>query len=181
MLDRLALGLVSLPSATYDLILVLTDADGTRTESRRLLDRNILGLLVQALKPGATLKSQDGTFASVDGPERTEAILAGLNVTDQGATKAKASEGTVKLSFGKKANAAAGAKRTLEETKPAVPAGVGFVELGDDFGMDDFDDDYIPSKEELLADGQIDPDTLLTDADRQKPIIIREWSSGCVR
>ncbi|KAF2155644.1 DUF689-domain-containing protein [Myriangium duriaei CBS 260.36] len=174
MLDRLSLGLVTLPTSTYDLILLLTDADGTRNESQRLLGRSILSILVQALKPGARLKSQDGKFASEPGSERTEAILAGLNVEDgEGAVKPKAVEGAVKLSFGRKSNAAAGTKRALEE--PKVPAGVGFVDSNDDVEVDGFDDDdYIPSREELLADDQIDPDTLLTEEDRKKPINIPE-------
>ena len=175
MLDRLALGMVALPAATYDVILILTDADGTRSESQRILDRNVLGRLVQALKTGGKLKSQDGSFAT-QGVERTEAILAGLTVDDgDGAVKPKPAEGVVKLSFGRKANAAAGTKRAAEEAQaPAMPAGVVMVDPNDDF--DDFDDDYIPSKEELLADEQIDPETLLTEEDRQKPIIIRECS-----
>jgi len=172
MLDRLGLGLVSLPPTTYDLVLLLTDADGTRAESQKLLDRKILSLLVQALKPGGVLKSQDGRFASEPGTEQTEVILAGLNIEDGGgASKPQQTEGTVKLNFGRKSNAAAGTKRAHEE--PGAPAGVGFVDFSDDFG-DDYDDDYIPSKEELMADGQIDPDTLLTEEDRKKPVVIRK-------
>ncbi|GAM82851.1 hypothetical protein ANO11243_008370 [Dothideomycetidae sp. 11243] len=173
MLDRLSLGMVALPETTYDLILLLTDANGTRTESRKLLDRNVLNKLVRALKPGARIRSQDGGFAREAGAERTEAILAGLNVDDgEGATKPKAVEGTVMLNFGRKANAAAGLKRGLEA--PHVPTGVVMVDPNDDSGDDGFDDDYIPSREELLADEQIDPDTLLTEEDRKKPINIPE-------
>lgn len=194
MLDRLALGLVSLPQSTYDLILLLTDTDGSRTESGRLLDRNVMGKLVPALKDGGRFKSQDGSFASAPGPEQTEGILAGL-VQDGGDGLIKpatqAGPQTVKLNFGrKKANAAAvpangveaantGAtnetKRALVE-EPKAPAGVGFVDFSDDFeaGYDEEEDDYIPTREELLADGQIDPDTLLTEEDRQKPVIIRK-------
>lgn len=192
MLDRLALGLVSLPPSTYDLILLLTDANGTRSESSKLIDRNTLGRLASALKPGARLRSQDGTFATQPGQERTEAILAGLSVDEgDGVVKPAAVEGTVKLSFGKKSNAAAvpankveaenkgvsqqGTKRTLVE-EPKAPAGVGFVDFSDDFGdeMEEDDDMYIPSKEELLEGDMIDPDSLLTEEDRLKPVIIRK-------
>lgn len=194
MLDRLALGLVSLPAATYDLVLLLTDVEGSREEIGRLLDRNIMGKLVQALKAGGRFRSQDGQFASAPGPEQTEAILAGL-VSDgsHGMIKpAAAVEQTVKLSFGKKkANAAAvpansieaantgaaplttGKRKIMPEDKPA-PVGVGFVDFSDDIDMDYDDDDYFPSKEELMADESIDPDTLLTEEDRKKPIIIRK-------
>lgn len=37
MLDRLAASLVTLPPSTYDLVLILTDADGIRKESTQLL------------------------------------------------------------------------------------------------------------------------------------------------
>lgn len=187
MLDRLSLGLVALTASTYDLILLLTDADGSRTESSRLLNRDTIGALAQALKAGGKLKSQDGTFAAQPGTERTEAILAGL-ATDgsDGVVKpAAAAAQTVKLNFSKrKADGAVvpvGAPAIVQpvaQAKPQAPAGVGFVDFSDDFGDgyedEDEDMDYIPSKEELLASEKIDPDTLLTEEDRQKPVIIRE-------
>lgn len=195
MLDRLALGLVSLPAATYDVILLLTDVDGSRTESTRLLDRHVLPKLVDALKAGGRFKSQDGTFASIPGAEQTEAVLAGL-VNDGGQGMVKPEQmatQSVRLTFGKKkANAAAqpanaveavatavttGEKRKIDDIKPA-PAGVGFVDFSDDLDMDydDEDDDFgIPSKEELLRGGTIDPNTLLSEEDRKKPINIREF------
>ena len=81
MLDRLSLSLVNLPSATYDTIIILTDADNTRTESHKLISRSVLAALVEALKPSGCLRSQDGTFASsAESPEYKEAILAGLLV-----------------------------------------------------------------------------------------------------
>ncbi|KAL1296841.1 hypothetical protein AAFC00_004464 [Neodothiora populina] len=198
MLDRLALGLVSLPTATYDVILLLTDVDGTRTESSKFLDRTVFPKLVDALKAGGRFRSQDGTFASAPGAEQTEAVLAGL-VKDGGEGMLKPAETatqTVKLSFGKKkANAAAqpanaveaantaaapvtGEKRKIEEVK-AAPAGVGFVDFSDDLDMDyddyDEDDDFgIPSKADLMKGDTIDPNSLLTDEDRKKPINIPE-------
>ena len=45
-LNRLSAGLVTLPDSTYDLILILTDADGTRTESAQLLGRDEFGRIV---------------------------------------------------------------------------------------------------------------------------------------
>ena len=68
MLDRLSLGLVSLPESTYDLILVLTDADGTRKESQNLLSRDMLALLIKTLRPGGRLRSQDGQLGASAGP-----------------------------------------------------------------------------------------------------------------
>ena len=201
MLDRLALGLVSLPPATYDVILLLTDVDGTRTESSRLLDRNVMAKLVESLRAGGRFKSQDGTFAKAPGAEQTEAVLAGL-VNDGGDGMVKPAEAavqSVKLSFGKKkANAAAqpanpveaintgtlpgtAEKRKIDDASKAAPAGVGFVDFSDDLDMDyddDEDDDFgIPSKAELMSGDTIDPDSLLTEEDRKRPINIRKWRS----
>ena len=87
MLDRLALGLVSLPASTYDVILLLTDADGSRRESQNLVDRAIMTKLYEALKGNGRLRSQDGVLGRVDGVEKTEGILAGLMVDEEGFRK----------------------------------------------------------------------------------------------
>merc|ERR1712000_761234 len=88
MLDRLSAGLVTLPDSTYDLILILTEADGTRNESTQLLGREVFARIVQALKAGGKLQAQHGTFgqdtASV---ESREAIMAGLVPEGDGMTK----------------------------------------------------------------------------------------------
>lgn len=196
MLDRLALGLVSLPSTTYDLILLLTDIDGARSSK---LDRALIERLAASLKPDGRVEAQSGS-AALDAAEQTEGILAGLLVQDAKLLKPKeAAEQTVKLSFGKKKKADAAAvpanafeavntgKRKSQDistngvgsagpVKP-TPAGVGFVELGDEFGMDyDEDEDIeIPSNEELERAERIDPDSLLTEEDRQKPLNIRKF------
>lgn len=200
MLDRLALGLVALPAATYDIVLILTDVDRTRQESSRLLNREVMERVVRSLKAGGKLKSQDGDFGGRSGAEQTEAILAGLVIGDGGMVKpATAANQTVKLSFGKKkANAAAvpansveaenTAKRKSDDISTgsgslatngtngavkATPAGVGFIDNVDDF--DDYEDDIeFPSNEELQNAAPIDPNTLLTEEDRQKPLSIRK-------
>ena len=213
MLDRLAMGLVSLPAATYDVVLLLTDVDGSRQEASRLLDRDVMGRIVSAMKVGGRLKSQDGSLEGTSGAEQTEAILAGLLNGHDGMVKPDtAANQTVSLSFGKKkANAAAvpannieaanTAKRRADDISTengtlaqpnghgvvrATPAGVGFVDSNDDFdggfddgsGYDDDDDIEIPSNEELERAERIDPDTLLTEEDRKKPLIIRKYFSG---
>ena len=78
MLDRLAMGLVALPTATYDVVLLLTDVNGAQQETSRLLDRQVMAKLVHSLKAGGRLRSQDGVFGSGRGAQPTEAILAGL-------------------------------------------------------------------------------------------------------
>ncbi|KAG9969078.1 DUF689-domain-containing protein, partial [Aureobasidium melanogenum] len=187
MLDRLALGLVSLPASTYDLVLLLTNVDG----SREPLNRAIIEKLVPALKAGGKLKSQDGQFGASTSSEQTEAILAGLvqDVSGGMSKPAAAAAQTVTLSFGKKkkANAAAvplnsveAINKTITETPqpaaPAAPAGVGF-DMGDDLDVEFYDEDEemeLPSKKELLNGSTIDPNTLLSEEDRKRPIVIPE-------
>jgi hypothetical protein len=191
MLDRLALGLVSLPAETYDVVMLLTDVDGARSHT---LDRGVVEKVVPSLKADGRLSAQSG---ALQGSEITEGVLAGLVADGNGALlkPKQAAEQTVKLSFGrknKKADAAAVPANAVEAINTAkrksvdistagpvkaTPAGVGFVELGDDFGMDydeDEDDDMgIPSNAELARAERIDPDSLLTEEDRMKPLNIR--------
>jgi len=183
MLDRLSVGLVSLPESTYDLILILTDADGTRTESRSLLSRQVLALLVKALRPFGRLRSQDRQYGTSIGPERNEAILAGLsyNQEEDGFSKPDyGTQGSIPLKLGKKKGVAQAAgsgngvnsdsvslllssKRKSEEITNSTLVGVGFVDLSDDLGQPDVDSD----------DELIDEDTLLDEQDLKKPIRIR--------
>ncbi|KAK4657110.1 electron carrier [Podospora pseudocomata] len=176
MLDRLAAGLVSLPAKTYDLILVLTDPDGSRRSevSPLLSNREIWGKVVPALKAGGTLRSEDGSFGQGNSTEEKEAILAGLVLGDDGYTKPDYAEqevvplrfgakkvnadGSVPLSFGKKA-AAAPAPAPAPAPVSKGPAGVGFIDFSDDLDLDAEDDDDV-----------IDEDTLLTEADLKRPI-----------
>lgn len=186
MLDRLALNLVSLPSSTYNLILILSDADDTRTESQKLLSRDIIALLAAALKPGGIIKSQDGTFADhAHEVERREAILAGLIVDEAGsAKKPESAAASVSLRLGKSkaeggpaatttpigtgaqttpslngklANGETNGKHTngfTNGTVSAAPAGVGFIDFGDDLDapMDDSDDELIDEDSLLTAE-----------------------------
>ncbi|KFY73996.1 hypothetical protein V499_05944 [Pseudogymnoascus sp. VKM F-103] len=181
MLDRISAGLARLPLATYDLIIILTDVDGTRIESGKLLSRDVYSSLVQSLKAGGKLQSQDGTFGqTTTSGEYTEAILAGLVANSAGGMMKpdySASE-AVPLRFGrnKKKDAVSDAgppativtlKRKSVEITPsqAKPNGVGFVDFSDDFGEEitgeDEDDDDL-----------IDEDTLLTEEDLNGMIVI---------
>ncbi|KAK1584815.1 anamorsin family protein [Colletotrichum navitas] len=171
MLDRLLAGHISLPASTYDLVLVLTDADGSRVESTRLLsDRAVLSAVADALKPSAELKAQDGGNLANDPAVAREAVLAGLvTATAGGFTKPDYGEDqVVTLSFGKKKSAPASdgsvplggsGRPTIAPPVSAPPAGVGFVDFSDDLDMDGDDD-------------LIDEDTLLTDADLSRPLNI---------
>ena len=185
MLDRLSLGLVSLPEATYDTVILLNDAEGSRNESRALLGRNILETLVKALRPNGRLRSQDGMLGKEEGSEKNEAILAGLaSAPDGGFVKPSYNTSeSVPLRFGKKngvAKAAGGlaqpqpnavsvqlnGKRKSEELSNGLPAGVAF-----DDGTDALEDATIDSDDDL-----IDEDTLLDEEDLKRPIKIRESS-----
>ena len=179
MLDRLSMGLVSLPEATYDFILILCDADGTRHESQSLLGRKVIEVLVQTMKPGAVLRSQDGQLGATDGPERNEAILAGLSYQHEtGFLKpAEAAQESVPLRFGKKKSTAQAAgglngasdgsvavplngKRKSQDLSNGLPDGVGF------------DDGDMNSDDEL-----IDEDALLDDEDLKRTVKIRTYPS----
>lgn len=182
MLDRLAAGLVTLPAATYDLVLVLTDPDGSRrAEAAALLaGRGVWARLAPAIKAGGRMRSEDGSLGAGGGgggtsPEGREAVLAGLVAVDDGDGFTKpeyAEEEVVPLRFGlgKKKDAAAVAVAVAVSgagagagqngvRSVAAPAGVGFVDFSDDLDLDAEDDDDV-----------IDEDTLLTEEDLRRPI-----------
>ncbi|KAI8933987.1 electron carrier [Plenodomus lindquistii] len=179
MLDRIAAGLVNLPAATYDVILLLTDADGTTREAHKLLTRDVMNRISGALKVGGLLKSQSGPF---QGTERTEAILAGLTETADGMSKPEQAESvSIPLKFGKKkaANGVNGTNGTndavrqadsvslnlngkRDQPEPVKPLGVGFVDFSDDL------DDIIITGED---DDLIDEDDFITEEDMARPVI----------
>lgn len=165
MIDRLSAGLVNLPSATYDLVLVLADASSSLNEAFPLLTRNILGPIAESLKPKGRLQSQNGSELGQNAALAKEAVLAGLVASNGGFDKPDYgdNEGVVSLKLGskkKKLAVAAAPVQTLE-VKPVVPAGVGFVDFSDDLDADYDDDDLI------------DEDTLMTENDLKRPINIR--------
>jgi hypothetical protein len=188
MLDRVAAGLANLPSSTYDVVLLLTDAAGTSRESHALLVRDVMHKLVSALKVGGVFKSQDG---ALQGSEKTEAILAGLVEGAEGMTKPAQEEPvSIPLKFGrKKANGVNGTSNTNRAVQavnadgsvplnlnrinlngkrpspePTKPSGVGFVDFSDDL-----DDPIITGEDDDL----IDEDDLITEEDMARPIIQR--------
>lgn len=190
MLDRLSAGLVQLPDSTYDLILILTDADGTRKESSQLLGRGVVGRIAQALKAGGKLQAQDGSLGQ-DTPstEQTEAILAGLLAESGAMVKPdNSASDAVPLRLRRKPKAEAvsnagppvlpaalsvNGKRKSVDISSNKPSGVGFVDFSDDFGepiITGEDDD----------DELIDEDTLLTEEDLKRPVNIRELSYPCL-
>jgi len=176
MLDRIAAGLVQLPSSTYDVVLFLTDADGTTRESHKLLGRVVMNKVVSTLKAGGFLKSQDGVFGSTGGAEKTEAILAGLIDGAEGMMKPQEMESvSIPLKLRKKTNGntngvnssgpeALNMNGKRDQPEPVKPVGVGFVDFSDDL------DDPIVTGED---DDLIDEDDLITEEDMARPVIQR--------
>ncbi|CAK7209534.1 electron carrier [Sporothrix bragantina] len=150
MLDRLAAGFVPLTANTYDVVLVLTDADGAqRDEALGLLaTRQVFGALVPAMKNGARLQFQDG--ARLDGAGAREAILAGLVEKDGVFEKVEEEEVVVPLRLKKKA-----APKPIAVVPAATPAKRSAVVL--DLGE--------------YSDGEelVDEDSLLTAEERSRP------------
>ncbi|CAI7613145.1 hypothetical protein PCG10_010704 [Penicillium crustosum] len=159
MLDRLSAGHVSLPATTYDLVLILTDTDGTRrSEALKLLTRDVYATLVPAMKAGAKLQTQDSALNASDA---MEAILAGLVQSDNGFEKPSFDpSAAVPLKFGlKKKN-----KPTAPAAVPVIPSfPTGFAApMGIDSPTNhDRDDD----------DELINEDTLLSEEDLTRPIM----------
>jgi hypothetical protein len=185
MLDRLAAGLVKLPASTYDVVLLLTDADGTTRESHKLVERDVMTKIVGALKSGGLLKSQDGVFGAQASQEKTEAILAGL-VSGEGGMVKPEDTGSVSipLKLGRKkangvtngVNADGSVQLNLngkrKSPEPVKPNGVGYVDFSDDLdnpiitGEDGEDDDLIPE------------DELLTEEDRVGGVVQRKCTAN---
>jgi len=185
MLDRLAAGLVHLPPSTYDVVLLLTDADAKLRGSHTTLGRDIINKVAQSLKAGGMLKSQDGSFGSVEGSDKTEAILAGLLPAHGGMQKPEQTESvSIPLKFGRKKattdtngtngvngvngtngiNGTINGKRKEYTPEPSKPAGVGFVDFSDDLDIP-----IITGEDDDL----IDEDDLITAEDMARPVIVR--------
>lgn len=90
MLDRLSIGSAKLPQMSYDLILILNDISGTRTESAQYLGRDCFQQIFNALKAGGRVETQDKTLGQdQSSADFREAILAGLILDNGGMIKPK--------------------------------------------------------------------------------------------
>ncbi|KAI9674341.1 MAG: electron carrier [Trizodia sp. TS-e1964] len=85
MLDRIHRGLATLQTDIYDVVTLLSDADGSRCESKKLLGRREMEIIAKTLREGGRLTSMDKTFADDEASDEfKEAILAGLVKDGQG-------------------------------------------------------------------------------------------------
>lgn len=165
MLDRLASGLATLPSATYDLVVVLTDAAGPRRqEATQILTRRVYDAVADSMKPGAVLRPQEGPSL----PE-SEAILAGLVLRGDGTFEKAEEEAPVLLRLGgkKKNNGAVNGNSSNGNGSAPAPKQQPTVSLQLEDDLDGFDDD---------DDELIDEDTLLTEEDINRAIQPRTYT-----
>lgn len=177
MLDRLAFGFVSLPSSTYDTVLVLADADDSHSKRNILTDRNVFQQVVQSLKPGGHLQSPNDALQD---QLQAEAILAGLIVDTKGGFMKPnlGDQHAVPLRVGKSGKSRAERRERADEglnvqegdrLKRTNPPGIALADLTSDFGVDNNADNA-----EFPDDELINEDALLNGDDLVRPIIQRK-------
>ena len=200
MLDRLSLGLVSLPADTYDEVVILADADGIR---RSRLDHlaegekegKMLGTIVSALKEGGKLSVQEGNATGgeiqrgiVSAEEEQAAVLAGLYKDPKtGGIRRMKMEEIASVPLRRSAPAKAiprqepsmqqqqqqqnGGLNPSEKRKLGGLAGVGFSDdPGEVGGLDGEEEDEEDDSDEDL----IDENELLSEEDKTRPIAQRK-------
>lgn len=175
MIDRLAMGLAPLDTSVYDLILLMTSANGSLQQTRRYLKRGVMARIVRSLKPGGLLQSQDGSYAELE-QERTEAILAGLTKNNGGGMMKPLHASSDAVPLRQRSTIYPTTLQNVSSSETPLkrksvsngPIGVGFVDFSDDL------DDPIITGEDEDDDELIDEDTLLTEEDMARPIIPRE-------
>lgn len=165
MLDRLSTGIVTLPSNTYDLVLILTDSDGSRrAEALQLLTRDVYTALVPAMKSGGKLQTEDN---ALNASEAMEAVLAGLVQNATGFEKPNYEQASaVPLKFGLKKKKKTPAAAPVQAPPMGIQFGSGFALDGMNGSNHDRDDN----------DELINEDSLLNEEDLTRPIMPRKFA-----
>ena len=99
MLDRMNDGLVTLPTAIYDLVVTVKD----QSDAPHLLTRHVFATLVPAMRVGCKLQTEDGM--PLYDSEITEAILSGLVKAEDGWFEKTATQDLAPLKLGMKKDA----------------------------------------------------------------------------
>ncbi|KAI6248423.1 Fe-S cluster assembly protein DRE2 [Erysiphe necator] len=180
MLDRLSTGIAKLPQSTYDLILILNDANGTSSESLQYLNRNNFQQISNALKAGGRVEAQDKTLGQDhNSTEFREAILAGLILDEGGMVKPKYSPSDtvpIKILKGR------GKNNAFSNTGPTTRDAVNSLNISADTPLKNLESrtnesrtlnnnvkpGFIDNEDEEL----IDEDTLLTEEEVNRPLNI---------
>lgn len=185
MLDRLSLGMVTLPDSTYDVVMILSDSDEAASKAAPPLGREVFDRVFRALKPGGRIRSQASSNLGRDGNNQAlrEAILAGLVLAENGVLVKPEAEAVKSVPLRRKTQqqpshppsisdanlspqAVTNGKRKSSATEaPSQPIGVGFVDFTDDLN------EPVITGEEDDDDDLIDENTLLDEADLAAPIL----------
>lgn len=194
MLDRLALGLASLPDSMYSNIVILAGGDETFSESLKLINRQTFTQIIKSLRRGGYVYSQDAGCGLAGGAfDHNEAILAGLIHVDNGKYMKPDTEvmQAVPLRVGRKHNPLAGASSLGESAArhQFPPRVFEHRSLGGDdtvsaVGSRKFQEDIVSAaamdNNEVSDDELINEDNLLDDSELSAPIIQRKCASfGC--
>jgi hypothetical protein len=156
MLDRLSLGLVSLPDSLYSTVLLLTSEP---------VETALLPKILASMTPGGSWRNA--------GADKLALLTAGFLVEDtaEGTTAKRPEfvEKSVKLNFRRKEGGAAASTVVKPVVaRPAVVAPVKKVEVGAQVGFD-LGDDLEDDDDEL-----VDEDELMRDESLATPVQIRE-------
>jgi hypothetical protein len=155
MLDRLAMGLVVLPSGVYSSVLILSD-----TTPSQELEKHVLENIFKSMLPKATVRSQQRDFGKKD---TLGVLMAGFMIEKEGPGEdivlvkpdfQRAAAVPLRLrkkECGSDSNPIPAEVVTAAEGSGSILNGVGFVEI--DF--DDLEDEELVDEETLLDDGYL--------------------------
>ncbi|RHZ43724.1 electron carrier [Aspergillus thermomutatus] len=185
MLDRLALGLASLPDSTYSNIVILAGANNSFSESLKLINRQTFTQIIKSLRRGGYIYSQDEVYGSAGVAfNHNEAILAGLIRVDNGKYMKPDIEEmqAVPLRLGRKHNHLAGTS-SLEKSAAehqllsvffqdkSISGNDGVTVAGSQKFHENIDSAATMDNNEVSDDELINEDNLLDDSELSAPII----------